>query len=117
MTRKVLRMICSLAEFALAASIALVVTKRDPKTNAAIMATRDTASKTSTRVKPPSRRGGCRKDIGTDLDHFIYGASRPQDLNLHFPHDGQWRGRDNSLPPDRKSTRLNSSHVPLSRMP
>src|ERR1700675_1196751 len=64
------------------------------------MATRDTASRTSTRVKPPSRRGGaCRKDIGTDLEHFFRCPSRPQDLNLHFPYDRQWRGRDNSLPP------------------
>ena len=40
---------------------------------------------------------------------------------LHFERDGQVFGltaRDaNELVGDRKSTRLNSSHIPLSRMP
>src|SRR6478736_2450642 len=63
------------------------------------METRDTASKTSTRVKPSSEPcGACRKDIGANLDYFIRFPSGPQNLNLDFAHGRQWCGRHNPLP-------------------
>src|SRR4030065_2719269 len=63
------------------------------------MATRDTASSTSMRVKPPSEYCGTRGEhIGTDLNHFFRGPARPQDLNLYFPYNRQWGGGDNFLP-------------------
>src|SRR4030065_2585172 len=63
------------------------------------MATRDTASSTSMRVKPPSEYCGTGGEhIGTDLKHSLRGPAWPQDLNLYFPYNRQWGGGDNFLP-------------------
>ena len=56
--------------------------------------------------------GVWRDDTGADWSRFVSGADAPASGRVTG-----WHLPDNDVATDRKSTRLNSSHIPLSRMP
>ena len=60
-------------------------------------------------------RGGA-KTVG-DISSLMYEAERVSEINRQLAYTEQIYQRYNKDMPDRKSTRLNSSHIPLSRMP
>ena len=65
---------------------------------------------------------GSRSAISTPSGYTLlnsYSGAQPQMSTFYKIADGSESGTTitNLLPEDRKSTRLNSSHIPLSRMP
>src|ERR1051326_7814150 len=58
------------------------------------------------------------RNMGDKIDVFIPLNQDTMDRHLHLLKAGACAIYDNEkITPDRKSTRLNSSHIPLSRMP
>ena len=64
----------------------------------------------------------CAKELGITVDNIYYSGFSSQGDGAcfvgHYEYNPDWKTKaQDAFPGDRKSTRLNSSHIPLSRMP